>query len=240
MLFYGINPTLEVLNSKHKDNIKEIILEQNSKNNRINQISTMAQKLKIKTRFVNKNVLSSILKTDKHQGVAFDLESFKYSELEDIVEKKLNIVLPDSITDPNNLGAIIRSALLFGFYSIVLTKDRCSDITPTVAKVSSGALFHIEIVKIVNLARTIDFLKENNYFIIGLDTKGNEDISKLSMPSTKIGLVVGSEGEGIRRLVREKCNVLSFIKTTGKIDSLNASNACAIAMYEIFKKLLFD
>ncbi|MGB9621485.1 MAG: 23S rRNA (guanosine(2251)-2'-O)-methyltransferase RlmB [Brevinematia bacterium] len=235
MLFYGINPTFEVLKSKHRDNIKEIIVQQDLKSDKVSKIVEIAQGLKIKVRFVNRNVLDSILKTSKHQGIGFDLAEFRYADLEDVIKREQNIILPDSITDPNNLGAIARSALLFGFYSIVITKDRSVDITYSVAKSSSGAIFHVNIVKVVNLARTIDLLKEEGYFIVGLDARGNVDISDLKVVD-KIGLVVGSEGDGMRRLVKEKCDTIAFIKTTGKIDSLNVSNASAIAMYEIFKK----
>ncbi|MCX8029266.1 MAG: 23S rRNA (guanosine(2251)-2'-O)-methyltransferase RlmB [Brevinematales bacterium] len=235
MIFFGINSTIEALNSKHSRNIKEIIVEDVKRSPRIQRIIEISSRLGIKIRSVNKNVLKNIAKTSSHQGIAFDLRNFQYTDIEEAIKKRNNIVLCDSITDPNNLGSIMRNAILFGFNTIVITKDRSIDITPTVAKVSSGALFHLDIVKIVNLGRTIELLKEEGYYIIGLDVNGQKEISEL-VTKGLVGLVLGAEGKGLRELIKKKCNALCRIETTNKIDSLNVAVASGIAMYELFKR----
>lgn len=238
MILFGINPLTEALNSSYRNLVKEIIIDKDIKNKRIEKIVEISSRLQIKIRFVGKNVLNSITKNSLHQGVAFEIQEFPFKNIEEVINDRKNIVLCDLIQDPHNLGSIARNALLFGFESVVITKDRSVGITPTVVKVSSGAVFHLDIVKVVNLARTIDILKENGYFVIGLDVRGESEISQLTLVKP-VGLVVGSEGEGIRELVKKKCSVVSYIKTTNKLDSLNASVATAIAMYEIFKKSIY-
>ncbi len=235
MLAYGINPLIEALNSKYLKLINEVIVNKDTKNKRLKEIIEKVKRNNIRLRLVNKNILNSITKTSSHQDVAFEIERLLFSDIEEVIEKKKNIVLCDSLQDPNNLGSISRNALLFGFDGIVITKDRSVGITPNVIKVSSGAIFHLEIIKVVNLSRTIEFLKSNDYFIIGLESKSEVDISDIRI-KFPVGLVVGSEGEGIRELVKKKCNTICKISTTGKLDSLNASVAAAIAMYEMFKK----
>ncbi|MFN4245531.1 MAG: 23S rRNA (guanosine(2251)-2'-O)-methyltransferase RlmB [Brevinematia bacterium] len=237
MIVYGINPLMEALNSRYSRLIKEVIVSRDKKNNRLVKLLEEVRARNIKLRFVDRNVIRSITKTDSHQGVAFELEKIIFQDIEDVVSGGKNIVLCDSLQDPNNLGSIFRSALLFGFDVVVITKDRSVGITPNVIKVSTGAVFHLEIVKVINLSRTIEFLRSNGYMVVGLDAEGEMDISELNV-SFPIGLVVGSEGEGIRSLVRRKCDVVCRISTTGKLDSLNAAIASAIAMYEIFKKIL--
>lgn len=234
MLFFGINALAEALNSRYSDIIDEIIFDRDIKNKRVEKLLEIARSKNIKLRAVSKSVLSSILKTSSHQGVAFEVEVI-YEDIEELVSEKKNLVLCDSIQDPVNLGSIMRNALLFGFDGVVIPKNRSVDITPTVAKVSSGALFHLSVVKVVNLARTIDFLKDNGYMVIGLDMKGEKEISEIKI-ELPIAIVVGSEGEGIRELIKKKCSMLCYIKTTRKLDSLNASVAGAISMYEVFKR----
>ena len=235
MLAYGINPLIEALNSKYLKLINEVIVNKDTKNKRLKEIIEKVKRNNIRLRLVNKNILNSITKTSSHQDVAFEIERLLFSDIEEVIEKKKNIVLCDSLQDPNNLGSISRNALLFGFDGIVITKDRSVGITPNVIKVSSGAIFHLEIIKVVNLSRTIEFLKSKDYFIIGLESKSEVNISDIRI-KFPVGLVVGSEGEGIRELVKKKCNTICKISTTGKLDSLNASVAAAIAMYEMFKK----
>lgn len=234
MILYGINPALEAINSKYKELIEEVMIDKDSNNKRLKLIVETAQKLGIRIRMLNKNVISSITKTSSHQGVAFEIKKILFRDIEDVAKEGKKIVLCDSIQDPNNLGGIMRSAVLFGFDAIVITKDRSIDITPSVVKISSGSFFHIDIVRVVNLSRTIEYLKDNGYYVVGLDANAENDISKLKIKN-KIGIVVGAEGEGIRELVKRKCDILCRIKTTKRLDSLNVSVATAIAMYEIFK-----
>lgn len=234
MILYGINPILEAMNSKYKELITQIMIDKDSDNKRLKLIVKTAQQLGIKVRTLNKNVISNITKTSSHQGVAFEVERILYRNIDEVVKDVSRIILCDSIQDANNLGAIMRNSVLFDFNTVVITKDRSIDITPSVVKTSSGSFFHIDVVKVVNLARTIEYLRDNGYYIVGLDANAENDISKLKV-RYRVGVVVGAEGEGIRELVKKKCDILCHIKTTKKIDSLNVSVATAIAMYEIFK-----
>lgn len=234
MILYGINPALEAINSKYRELIKVIMIEKDSNNKRLKSLVETAQKLGIKVRMLDKNVISSITKTSSHQGIAFEIEKILFRDIEDVVKEGKRMVLCDSIQDPNNLGAIMRNSVLFDFNAVVITKDRSADITPSVIKTSSGSFFHIDVVKVVNLARTIEYLRDNEYYVIGLDADAESDISSLKVKN-KVCIVVGAEGEGIRELVKRKCDILCHIKTTKRIDSLNVSIAAAIAMYEIFK-----
>jgi len=232
MIVYGINVIEELLKSWYADEVSEIIYDKESKNKRIDEIIKKAQSLGIRSRGLNKKSIDTIAKTQHHQGILCDVK-IKYFDLEVIIKGEFNVLLCDSIQDPNNLGAMIRSAVLFDFLGIIIPKDRSVEITPSVVKVSSGAVFHSYPCKVVNLSRAIETLKENGYTIIGLDGKAQTEINEINS-KRKVGIVVGSEGEGLRRLVKEKCNFLARIPTTNKIDSLNASNAAAIAMYQIF------
>jgi len=235
MIVYGINVVEELLKSWYVSEVNEIIYDKESKNKRIDEIIKKAQSLGIRVRGLNKKSIDSIAKTPYHQGILSDVK-IKYFDLEVIIKGEFNVLLCDSIQDPNNLGAMIRSAVLFDFLGIIIPKDRSVEITPSAVKVSSGAVFHSYPCKVVNLSRTIETLKENGYTIIGLDGKATKEITQIKHKQ-KVGIVIGSEGKGLRKLVKEKCEFLARIPTTDKIDSLNASNAAAIAMYQIFINL---
>lgn len=235
MLFFGINPLKEALRSKYSRRIREVIVEKANRSRRLEEILGKAAGLGISVREVDGKTLTKIVKTRSHQGVAFEVDGIVYVDIEYVAKKRENLVLCDSVQDPNNLGAISRSALLFDFRGVVVPKDRSVDITPSVAKASAGAIFHLDIVRVVNLARAIEFLKERGYLVIGLDVSGENDISRADFVFP-VALVVGSEGEGMRRIIKEKCEIICRVRTTGSLDSLNVSVASAIAMYEVFKR----
>ncbi len=236
MIVYGLNVVREAIKSKYQESIAEIIIDETKKSHeKITSILSEAKSLGIRYRIVARKVLENITKTEFHQGIACDIGKFHYIDEEEMIENTSTVLICDSIMDPNNLGAISRSALLFGFNWIVIPKDRNVDVTPTVVKVSAGAILHQNISKVVNITRFIDTLKSNDWFIIGLDAGGSEDLRKtLQKSQGKIGIVVGSEEKGMRKLVKETCSVICSIPTTGSLDSLNASDAATIAMYEHF------
>jgi 23S rRNA (guanosine2251-2'-O)-methyltransferase len=192
--------------------------------------------------FVKKERLDQLSATGKHQGVIAYAAAYEYAEVEDILiaAKEKNeppfIILLDSIEDPHNLGAIIRTAHQAGAHGIIIPKRRAVGLTATVAKVSAGALNYLPVAKVTNLATTIDELKEKGLWFVCADMDG-ELMYKLNLKGA-IGLVIGSEGEGVGRLVKEKCDYVARIPMFGQVDSLNASVAAGIMAYEIVRQRL--
>ena len=175
-----------------------------------------------------------------HQGVIAKVTPFKYSEVTDIINRAKRkgedpfIVILDEIEDPHNLGSIIRTAELCGVHGIIIPKRRNVGVTPTVYKCSAGAIEHMRIAKVTNINATIDQLKEEGIWIYGADIDG-KDFSYNTNFSGPCALVIGSEGRGISKLTLKKCDVLVKIPMIGKINSLNASVAGGIMMYEVLK-----
>lgn len=156
----------------------------------------------------------------------------------DIAFNSSRVLILDQITDPHNLGAIIRSAAVFGFYYVIVSKKNSADISATVYKTASGAMEYVDIIQVTNISRTISELKENGFWVIGLDERGSASIDAYDTKNAnKIALVIGAEGSGIRRLVKENCDELLYIKSNGKFSTLNASNACCVAMYRFQAKI---
>jgi len=192
--------------------------------------------------YVKKERLDQMSETEKHQGVIAYAAAYEYAEVEDILkaaEEKGEppfIVLLDNIEDPHNLGAIIRTAHQAGAHGVIIPKRRAVGLTATVAKVSSGALNYIPVAKVTNLAVTIEELKEKGLWFACADMEG-ELMYKVNLKGP-IGLVIGSEGEGVGRLVKEKCDYTAKIPMYGKVDSLNASVAMGIMAYEIVRQRL--
>ena len=192
--------------------------------------------------FVGKERLDQLSETKKHQGVIAYAAAYEYSEMEDIfvlAEEKGEdpfIILLDNIEDPHNLGAIIRTANLAGAHGVVIPKRRAVGLTATVAKTSAGALNYTPVVKVTNLAKTMEELKDKGLWFVCADM-GGETMYRLNLKGP-IGLVIGNEGEGVSRLVREKCDFIASIPMKGDIDSLNASVAAGVLAYEIVRQRL--
>ncbi|HWT75961.1 MAG TPA: 23S rRNA (guanosine(2251)-2'-O)-methyltransferase RlmB [Mobilitalea sp.] len=190
--------------------------------------------------YVKKERLDQMSETEKHQGVIAYAAAYEYAEVEDILkaaEEKNEapfIILLDNIEDPHNLGAIIRTAHQAGAHGVIIPKRRAVGLTATVAKVSAGALNYLPVAKVTNLAVTIEELKEKGLWFVCADMDG-ELMYKLNLKGP-IGLVIGSEGEGVGRLVKEKCDFTAKIPMYGKVDSLNASVAMGIMAYEIVRQ----
>jgi 23S rRNA (guanosine2251-2'-O)-methyltransferase len=192
--------------------------------------------------YVKKERLDQISETGKHQGVIAYAAAYEYAEVEDILkaaEEKAEppfIILLDSIEDPHNLGAIIRTAHQAGAHGVIIPKRRAAGLTATVAKVSAGALNYLPVAKVTNLSVTIDELKDKGLWFVCADMEG-ELMYRLNLTGP-IGLVIGSEGEGVGRLIKEKCDYTAKIPMFGKVDSLNASVAMGILAYEIVRQRL--
>lgn len=192
--------------------------------------------------FVSKERLGQMSATGKHQGVIAFGAAYEYSQVEDMLELARErgedpfLILLDNIEDPHNLGAIIRTANLAGAHGVVVPKRRAAGLTATVAKTSAGALNYTPVAKVTNLKKTMEELKEKGLWFVCADMDG-EQMYKLNLTGP-IGLVVGSEGEGVSRLVRETCDFAAAIPMKGDIDSLNASVAAGVLAYEIVRQRL--
>lgn len=206
----------------------------------VKSIIRAAKKQDTYIRFVKKERLDQLSETHQHQGVIAVAAAYSYSTVEDIlaIARKKNeepfIFLLDGIEDPHNLGAIIRTANLAGAHGVIIPKHRAVGLTGVVAKTSAGALNYTPVAKVANLGQTIDQLKkEGLWFVCG--HMGGDVMYRMNLKGP-IGLVVGNEGEGVSRLVREKCDYIASIPMKGDIDSLNASVAAGILAYEIVRQ----
>lgn len=190
--------------------------------------------------FVGKERLSQLSETGKHQGVIACAAAYEYADIEDmfkLAEKRGEdpfFILLDNIEDPHNLGAIIRTANLAGAHGVIIPKRRAVGLTAVVAKTSAGALNYTPVAKVTNLAKTMEELKERGMWFVCADM-GGESMYKLNLTGS-IGLVIGSEGDGVGRLVKEKCDFIAAIPMKGEIDSLNASVAAGVLSYEIVRQ----
>lgn len=192
--------------------------------------------------FVSKERLDQLSQTGRHQGVIAYAAAYEYAEVSDILEAAREkgeapfIFLLDNIEDPHNLGAMIRTAHQAGAHGVIIPKRRAVGLTATVAKVSAGAINYTPVAKVTNLAQTIEELKEEGLWFVCADMDG-EMMYNLDLKGP-IGLVIGSEGEGVGRLVKEKCDFVASIPMKGQIDSLNASVAAGVLAYEIVRQRL--
>ncbi|MEO6694416.1 MAG: 23S rRNA (guanosine(2251)-2'-O)-methyltransferase RlmB [Ignavibacteria bacterium] len=245
MLVIGKNPVLETLKSNPQDFNKIILLKKVKPDNKLKSIVTIAEENKINVVYLNyfdfKQFFDNKSKDEGvDQGVIGFIKDYEYKTLREIVEENKKIVNPvvvilDQITDPHNLGAIIRSAVCLGADGIVIPRHNSAEVNHTVLKTSSGAVNYISIAKETNLTNTILFLKKNNYWIAGTDMQNSKSIfeSDLKIP---LALIIGSEGAGMRNNLKNQCDILLRIPMSGKIGSLNASVSAGVFLYEIFRQ----
>lgn len=208
----------------------------------VSSIKREAKKKDVMIKYVTKERLDQISETGKHQGVIAYAAAYEYAELEDIFAKAAEknedpfLIILDNIEDPHNLGAIIRTANLAGVHGVIIPKNRAVGLTATVARTSAGALNFTPVVKVTNISKTIQTLKDKGLWFVCADMGGTE-MYKLNLKGP-IGLVIGNEGEGVSRLVRENCDMIASIPMKGDIDSLNASVAAGVLAYEIVRQRL--
>ena len=235
----GRNSVLELLSSER--DINKILVQKGERHGSINKIIAMAKEKRIVIVETEKSKLDMMSETKNHQGVIAIVPPFNYCEVEDILNlaKEKNedpfIVMLDGIEDPHNLGSIIRTAETAGVHGIIIPKRRAASVNATVSKTSAGAVEHMKIARVNNITETIRYLKENDLWICGTDINTNTYYynQDFKMP---IGIVIGSEGFGMSRLVKENCDFLVKIPMKGKITSLNASVSAGIVMYEVVKQ----
>ena len=229
MIVYGKNVAKEILKSGKK--IEKIILQDNFDDK---DIISLIENRNFK---VEKWTKKDFSKFDKysHQGIIMYIEDFKYTDLLDLLNEESSlIVILDHLEDPHNLGAIIRTCEAAGVDGIILPKDRSVEVNSTVIKTSAGATENVKIAQVVNLNQAIKKLKDNGFWFVGTDLLDSIDYREIDY-SGKIGLVIGSEGFGMTKTVKESCDFIARIPMHGKINSLNASVAAAIMIYEVIR-----
>jgi 23S rRNA (guanosine2251-2'-O)-methyltransferase len=237
-MIYGRNAVMEAIEAE--TGIDKLLIQKNIEGSG-RKIFAMAKKRGIPVQGMDKSVLDKIVGSGGHQGVVAYTADFAYSSVSDILriaekrgEQPLVLIL-DGIEDPHNLGAIIRSAEGAGVHGIIIPKRRAAAVTGAAVKASAGAVLHMAVARVSNIVNEMEFLKEKGVWIYGLDMQGT-DYGDIAYEGA-IALVVGSEGQGLSRLVREKCDYLVSIPMRGKVASLNASNAAAIVTYAISGKV---
>lgn len=236
----GRNAVIEAFRSGKT--IDKLYVLDGCKDGPIETIKREAKKGDTLVKFVSKQRLDEMSETGKHQGVIAVAAAYDYAEVKDILNKAKEkgeppfIFILDNIEDPHNLGAIIRTANLAGAHGVIIPKNRAVGLTATVARTSAGALNYTPVAKVTNLAQTIEDLKKEGMWFVCADMDGTT-MYDLNLTGP-IGLVIGNEGDGVGRLVKEKCDMVASIPMKGDIDSLNASVAAGVLAFEIVRQRL--
>ncbi|MDR2748910.1 MAG: 23S rRNA (guanosine(2251)-2'-O)-methyltransferase RlmB [Bifidobacteriaceae bacterium] len=226
----GPNAVLEALEANV--NILQIFLCSGIANPKSSTIKQLARKKNIRVKDITRQQLEKTAGR-KTQGVIALIPEYKYSQIDSI--KGERVLALDSVKDPHNLGAAIRSAVAFGAEEIIITKHKSVGVTPVVWKSSAGQVGKVKIARVSSLANALELLKKRDYFVIGTDANSKTKISETSLRDEKLVIVMGSEDKGISRLVLEKCDAVCSIPISKKVESLNVSVSAAIALYELNK-----
>lgn len=236
---FGRNPILEALRTQQP--LEKIFIQHGSHGNTIEQIRFLAKHNGIVCTEISHHRLRELSEGNETQGVIALRSAKQFVEVDDILNVAKTkgempfVLLLDEIEDPHNLGAIIRTAECCGVHGIIVPKHHSASFTSVVAKSSAGAIEHVNIAKVTNIVFTIDKLKEQGLWIIGTDEKAVKEFSNCDFLAP-VAIIVGNEGKGVRRLVKEHCDELLHIPLQGKISSLNASVAAGIILYEVVRK----
>lgn len=235
---FGRNPVLEAL--KAGTTINKLIVAKGEQKGSIQEILHLAKEQRVQVQLVERNKLDKMFAGQNHQGVAAQIATADYVDWQDMLQaakdkgEDVLLVILDELEDPHNLGAILRSVDAVGAHGVIIPKRRAVPLTDGVAKASAGAVEHVPVARVANIAQTIDELKKRGVWVAGASMDGREMYGQdLKGP---LALVIGSEGKGISRLVSEKCDFLVSIPMRGKINSLNASVAAGLLLYEAYRQ----
>lgn len=234
----GKNPVTEALKSGRS--INKIIISDQLNKQASQKLQDLAKESGVVVQKVPKQKIDQLV-DGSHQGVAASVAAYSYASLDDVFKRAAEkqeepfFILLDEIEDPHNLGSILRTADATGAHGVIIPKRRAVGLTATVAKTSAGAIEYIPVVRVTNMVQTIEELKARHVWVVGTEAEGTEDYRALdgTMP---LALVIGNEGKGISRLVKEKCDWTVRLAMKGKVSSLNASVAASLLMYEIYRK----
>lgn len=237
-IIIGKNPVIEALKSGRSVN-KVLVSEQLNKGmlGKLNQLAKEANTIIQKVPRVKMDQLTK----ENHQGVIAYVASYEYATIDDLFQRASErgedpfFIILDELEDPHNLGSILRTADATGVHGVIIPKRRSVGLTHTVAKTAAGAMEHIPVARVTNIANTIDELKKRNVWIAGTEAEADQDFRKLD-GTLPIAIVIGNEGKGISKLVRKKCDFTVSLPMRGKVSSLNASVACSLLLYEIYRK----
>ena len=232
-ILIGIHPVAEALRARRP--LDRVLVARGAAGGRLQEIIDLAREHGIPIRFEERPALDRVAGSATHQGVVALGAEQRYAGLEDIAGNARLLVLLDGIEDPHNLGAIIRTAYAAGADAVVVPERRASGLTETVAKASAGALEYLPVVRVTNINRAIEQLKERGFWIYGLDERGDRDYASVTY-NAPTALVFGAEGHGLHQMVRKHCDVLVRIPVAGKIPSLNVSVAAGVVLYDWKRK----
>lgn len=234
----GKNPITEALRSGRS--INKLFIADHINAKATQQIQTLAKENGVIIKRVPKRKIDQLVEGN-HQGMAASVAAYDYATIDDlfsIAEERSEhpfFLLLDEIEDPHNLGSILRTADAVGAHGVIIPKRRSVGLTATVAKTSAGAIEYVRVARVTNMAQTVDLLKERNVWVVGTEAEASQDYRELD-GSIPIALVIGNEGKGMSRLVREKCDWTIRLAMKGQVSSLNASVAASLLMYEIYRK----
>ena len=235
---YGINAVTESLKARGRS-FAWVGVAKERHDLRLQRVVDECRRQGIAVRFVSRPELDRMAGNNAHQGVVAVTSAKQYNDLDDVVAAKRGqfslIVVLDGVEDPNNLGAILRTADAAGADGVVIPERRAAGVTPTVTKASAGASEHLPIAKVTNIGRTLEELKSRNLWIVGLDERASQNYDSLDY-KMDCAIVLGAEGKGVHELVRKKCDFLISIPMLGKVSSLNVSVAAGVMLYEIVRQ----
>src|SRR5215469_2625902 len=236
----GIHAVKEALEAQRP--IDRITIAKGRQDTRIEEIVQLARQRSIPVRFEDRKQLDRLANSKDHQGVVALAAARAAAILEEILTNANQargqiglIILLDGIEDPHNLGAIVRTALAAGAYGVVIPERRAVGLTDTVARASAGALAHLPVVKVTNLVRAMEELKEAGYWLVGLDERADKTYTEMDYTSP-VGIVLGSEGQGLHELTRKRCDFVVSLPTTGPVKSLNVSVAAGVVLFEAVRQ----
>jgi 23S rRNA (guanosine2251-2'-O)-methyltransferase len=239
-VIYGINPLLEVFFS-HPEMLEKVVVADRRGGNEVRKILKLAAEHGIPVEFGGRERVENLAPRQVHQGVAGICRAHAYATVDEVIAHRHEkskydlVVLLDSVTDPQNLGSIIRTAHCCGANGVIIPENRAASVTASVSKASAGAVQYLPTAMVVNLVGTIEYLKERGFWIYGADAAARMDIQAPDYEGN-IALVMGSEGRGIRPLIRKKCDFLISIPMRGQVASLNVSVAAGVILFEILRK----
>ena len=237
-VLYGIHAVEEALLARSRS-LDHVEVARERQDQRLQAVIDLARKEGVSLRFVPREQLDRLARTKSHQGVVAVVAGKNYSELDEILAHKKGehsfVVVLDGVEDPHNLGALIRTADGAGADGVVIPERRAAAVNPTVVKASAGASEHVNIARVVNLARALEQMKERSLWIVGLDERGDRSYDELDYRMDCV-IVLGAEGHGLHDLVRKKCDYLVSIPMAGRVSSLNVSVAGAVVMYEVARQ----
>jgi len=240
--FTGIHAVREALEAG--STFDRILIAKGRQDSRVEQILQLARERGVSVRFEDRGQLDRVANTRDHQGVVAIAAARAATTLQDILGRANQsrgqaglIVLLDGVEDPHNLGAVIRTALAAGAHGVIIPERRAAGLTDTVARASAGALAHLPVAKVTNLARSMEELKEAGYWLVGLDEAGQKSYTEVDY-SSPTGIVMGSESKGLHELTRKRCDFVVSLPTTGPVKSLNVSVATGVVLFEAIRQRL--